>query len=39
MSNPMLAEGDKAPDFTIKTDEGQFSLKDQTGMTVVFFFS
>ncbi|MGB2489109.1 MAG: peroxiredoxin [Candidatus Puniceispirillales bacterium] len=38
MSNPMLAEGDKAPDFTIKTDEGQFSLKAQTGMTVVFFF-
>jgi peroxiredoxin Q/BCP len=34
----MLNEGDKAPSFTIPTDQGHFSLDEQTGMTVVFFF-
>jgi len=34
----MLNEGDKAPSFTIPTDQGHFSLDEQTGITVVFFF-
>ena len=38
MPTSMPSAGDKAPNFTIKTDKGEFSLKDQTGMTVVFFF-
>jgi peroxiredoxin Q/BCP len=43
MLSSMLTEGDNAPDFTIQTDMsdtngGVFTLKEQTGMTVVFFF-
>lgn len=34
----MLKEGDKAPDFTITTDEGQFARSDADGPVVVFFF-
>ena len=37
MSEP--AEGDKAPDFTLPTDnQGDFSLSAQTGKPVVLFF-
>ena len=34
----MLNDGDKAPDFTIPTDEGEFSLNASAGPVVVFFF-
>ncbi len=34
----MLTEGDKAPQFTIPTDTGSFSMTDATGPVVVFFF-
>ena len=34
----MLSEGDKAPDFSITTDDGTFALADATGPVVVFFF-
>ena len=34
----MLNDGDKAPDFTIPTDEGEFSLNASAGSVVVFFF-
>ena len=34
----MLKEGEKAPSFTIATDEGSFALKDSDKATVVFFF-
>lgn len=34
----MLSEGDKAPDFSIPTDEGSFALSDADGPVVVFFF-
>ncbi len=35
----MMAEGDKAPDFTLATDEGsRVSLGDFTGKTVVLYF-
>ena len=34
----MLTEGDKAPNFSITTDEGSFALADASGPVVVFFF-
>ena len=34
----MLQEGDKAPDFTIATDSGEFSLDAAKGPVVVFFY-
>ena len=34
----MLSEGDKAPNFSITTDEGTFALADASGPVVVFFF-
>ena len=34
----MLSEGDKAPHFSITTDEGSFALADASGPVVVFFF-
>lgn len=34
----MLSEGDEAPDFTVETTEGSFSLSDVDGPAVVFFF-
>ena len=34
----MLTEGDKAPQFTIPTDTGSFSMADANGPVVVFFF-
>jgi len=35
----MLKIGDKAPDFTLKSDEGQdVSLKDFKGKRVILFF-
>lgn len=34
----MLKEGDQAPDFTIPTDDGEFSLAAASGPVVVFFF-
>lgn len=34
----MLSEGDKAPDFSITTDDGTFALADAAGPVVVFFF-
>lgn len=35
----MIAEGEKAPDFTVLTDEGkQVSLRDYRGHWVVLYF-
>ena len=34
----MLNEGDKAPQFTIPTDTGSFSMAEANGPVVVFFF-
>ncbi len=34
----MLSEGDEAPDFTVETTQGSFSLSDVEGPVVVFFF-
>ena len=34
----MLNEGDKAPQFTIPTDTGTFSMAEANGPVVVFFF-
>ena len=34
----MLQQGDKAPGFTIPTDDGDFSLAASEGPVVVFFF-
>jgi cytochrome oxidase Cu insertion factor (SCO1/SenC/PrrC family) len=35
----MIAEGAKAPDFTVETDEGtQVSLRDYRGHWVVLYF-
>ena len=34
----MLNEGDKAPQFTIPTDTGEFSMAEASGPVVVFFF-
>ncbi|MGU9961454.1 MAG: peroxiredoxin [Candidatus Puniceispirillales bacterium WSBS_2018_MAG_OTU23] len=34
----MIKEGDKAPVFTIPTDDGSFNSADATGAIVVFFF-
>ncbi len=35
----MMTEGDKAPDFTLATDEGsRVSLRDFAGKTVVLYF-
>lgn len=36
--NTMLDVGQKAPLFTIDTDDGTFSLADQAGKNVVLFF-
>lgn len=33
-----LNEGDKAPDFTLPTDEGEVSLSDLKGKSVVLYF-
>lgn len=36
----MIKERDKAPDFTLESDEGEkVALKDFAGKTVVLFFS
>ncbi len=35
----MLQEGDKAPDFTLPSDDGtQFRLGEQKGKTIVLYF-
>jgi thioredoxin-dependent peroxiredoxin len=35
----MLKEGDKAPDFSVKTDNGEIvSLSDYRGRNVVLYF-
>lgn len=37
--NPILSEGDKAPDFTLDTDNaGKISLKDLRGSKVILYF-
>ena len=39
MANPIINEGDAAPEFILKTDEGTpFSLADQRGQAVVLYF-
>ncbi|MFP4600442.1 MAG: thioredoxin-dependent thiol peroxidase [Persicimonas sp.] len=38
-TNPILNEGDKAPDFTLESDnEGEVSLSDLRGQKVVLYF-
>ena len=34
----MLEEGDKAPAFTLPTEDGEVSLKDYKGQTLVLYF-
>ena len=35
---PELQHGDSAPDFTLPTDEGSFTLSEQRGQQIVLFF-
>ncbi|MCX2819041.1 peroxiredoxin [Haladaptatus sp. F3-133] len=34
----MLSKGDEAPDFTVETTQGSFTLSDADGPVVLFFF-
>jgi peroxiredoxin Q/BCP len=34
----MLSKGDAAPDFTVETTRGEFTLSDRDGPVVLFFF-
>jgi peroxiredoxin Q/BCP len=34
----MLSTGDKAPGFTVETTQGEFTLSEQDGPVVLFFF-